>query len=281
MNREDVAGGGGVRLATYEAGNPAGRAILFIHGIAQSHLCWARQFDSHLQDKFRLVAFDSRGHGASEQPLGAENYTSPDMWADDVAAIIEHKGLDKPVVVAWSYGGYIINDYLTKYGQDAIGAINYVDAGAAKTPEHAHLREGSRAVELMPKLVSDDLATFIDGARGFLRACFERAPDQDEFEIMLAYNMVLPARVWSAMLVDREMNYEDMFRTLSLPVLVTQGVEDAVVPKRVADYILRQIPGAKSSFYENIGHSPFWEDSERFNSELADFASSVRDTSAS
>ena len=98
MKREDVAGGAGVKLATYECGEPEGRAILFIHGIAQSHLCWTRQFGSYLKERFRLVAFDSRGHGASEKPVGAEYYASSDMWADDVAAVIDQKDLDKPVV---------------------------------------------------------------------------------------------------------------------------------------------------------------------------------------
>ena len=85
--------------------------------------------------------------------------------------------------------------------------------------------------------------------------------------------MVVPAHVWAAMMDRGPLIYEEMFRALSLPVLVTQGHDDAITPKRVADYILEQVPKARSSFYDNVGHSLIWEDSERFNRELADFAS--------
>ena len=58
-----------------------------------------------------MVAVDLRGHGMSEMPLEAEQYVDGDKWADDVAAIIDQLTLDKPMVVGWSYGGFVILDY--------------------------------------------------------------------------------------------------------------------------------------------------------------------------
>ena len=61
---------------------------------------------------FRIVTFDLRGHGLSEKPLGPEHYASGKLWADDLAAVIEQIGLERPTLVAWSYGGYVVADYL-------------------------------------------------------------------------------------------------------------------------------------------------------------------------
>ena len=64
-----------------------------------------------------LVAYDLRGHGMSEAPLEAEHYTDGALWADDVAAIIDQLRLDRPVLVGWSYGSFVICDYVRAHGQ--------------------------------------------------------------------------------------------------------------------------------------------------------------------
>ena len=89
MKIHTVRGGGGLRLHVREWGKADGPPILFIHGWSQNHLCWAKQYESALADEFRLVAYDLRGHGMSEAPLEPEHYTDGELWADDVAAIID------------------------------------------------------------------------------------------------------------------------------------------------------------------------------------------------
>jgi pimeloyl-ACP methyl ester carboxylesterase len=76
-----------------------------IHGWSQSDLCWAKQVGGGLANRLRIVTFDLRGHGLSEKPTGPEQYADGQLWADDLAAVIEQTGLERPVLVAWSYGG--------------------------------------------------------------------------------------------------------------------------------------------------------------------------------
>jgi non-heme chloroperoxidase len=136
MKTHAVRGGGSLRLHAREWGNAAGPPILFIHGWSQNHLCWAKQYESALADEFRLVAYDLRGHGMSEAPLEPEHYTDGKLWAEDVAAIVDQLGLDRLVLVGWSYGAFAICDYVRAYGQDRIAAINFVE-GAVKLSEAA------------------------------------------------------------------------------------------------------------------------------------------------
>src|SRR5205085_7995890 len=88
------------------------------------------------QRRPRLVACDLRGHGMSEAPLEPGPYTDGKLWAEDVAAIIEELHLDRPVLVGWSYGAFVICDYLRAHGQDRIAAIDFVE-GAVKLGEAA------------------------------------------------------------------------------------------------------------------------------------------------
>ena len=135
MAREyTVTGGGGVALHVREHGDPdAAAAIVFVHGWSQCDRCWDRQFEGQLASSFRLVAFDNRGHGMSDRPSDPAAYTDGRTWAEDLAAVIEGAGLSRPVVVAWSYGGFIVADYVRAYGDGAL-------AGRAPepTPATAH-----------------------------------------------------------------------------------------------------------------------------------------------
>jgi len=107
MNVHTVQGGGGTKLRVKEWGNERGHPILFIHGFFAESALLQMQYESPALQDFRLVALDLRGHGESEAPANAEAYTRADPWADDIAAIIRVLELKKPVLVGWSYGGFI------------------------------------------------------------------------------------------------------------------------------------------------------------------------------
>ena len=116
-------------IAASEWGNPAGQEILFLHGYMQSSMSWLRQLsDPVLADEFRMIAYDLRGHGASDKPLENERYAEGRLWADEAAAVIAAAHLQRPVLVGWSYSGRVISDYLRFHGQGSIAGINFVAA---------------------------------------------------------------------------------------------------------------------------------------------------------
>ena len=119
-------------------------------------------------------------------------------------------------------------------------------------------------------MISDDLQRNVDATRAFLRACFSRQPSADEFEQMVAFNMLVPTVARRHML-GRPTPYEATLKSLKVPVLLTHGIEDRAVVREVGQYTAATVPGAKLSEYPGIGHSPFWEDLARFNRELAEF----------
>ena len=65
---------------------------------------------------------------------------------------------------------------------------------------------------------------------------------------------------------------------LKLPVLVTHGRGGLSRPSGRAEYTAATISGAKLSLYDGVGHAPFWEDTARFNAELAAFVRAANKT---
>jgi pimeloyl-ACP methyl ester carboxylesterase len=266
-----VTGGGGLRLHAREWGRPDGPPIVFIHGWSQNHLCWGRQYESALADEFRLVAFDLRGHGMSDAPLEPDHYTEAGLWADDLQAIIDTFGLERPVLVGWSYGAFVICDYIRAYGADDIGAIEFVE-GAVRLGESAFgSLIGPGFLDHFAHATADDLPTNIWAMRAFLRTCLVKPVPAADFETALCWNMVVPARV-RANLAAREIDEDDVLRELRLPLLITHGRSDTVVLPAMAEHVLDTCPTAEASWYDGIGHAPHLEDPERFNRELAAFA---------
>jgi non-heme chloroperoxidase len=263
-----VEGGGGLRLHVREWGKTDGAPILFIHGLSQNHLCWARQYQSALAEEFRLVAYDLRGHGMSEAPLEPEHYADGALWADDVAAIIQQLGLDRPVLVGWSYGGFIICDYLRAHGQDHIAAINLT--GGVTTLGQAAFGTliGPGFLDHFADVTADDLPTNIRGMRGLVKAWPATPYPPEEVETLLCSGMTVPAQI-RANLGAREIDGDDVLATLQVPLLVSHGRADTVVLPAMAEHFLATCPTAEPSWYEGVGHTPFLEQPERFNRELA------------
>lgn len=277
MLSHTITGGGGLQLYVEETGSPAGRPILFIHGFSQCRLSWGKQMASDLADDFRLVAMDIRGHGLSEKPRDV--YGDSQLWADDVQAVISTLNLDRPVLSGWSYGGVIICDYLRFYGEDRIAGINLVGAVTKlgtpdANPHEAFALLGSGFLELAPGFFSNDVEESVSTMEAVLRLCMYEELRPEELYFCLGYNLIVPPYVRQG-LFSRALTNDDLLPRLHKPVLITHGQNDEIVRPAAAEQHAAAIPHAQKSIYPNVGHAPFFEDTERFNRELRDFTRSL------
>jgi pimeloyl-ACP methyl ester carboxylesterase len=270
--RGDVWAPDGTRLAVYEWGNSAGPEVLLIHGFAQSHLCFEPQIRSMLADRCRLVAFDLRGHGASDQPADPAAYQGSRVWADDIAAVIAAKRLQRPVLVGWSMGGRVTRQYLMVHGDARLAGINFVASLVIEDPSC----RGPGAPKPMPEGMS--LGDEIDATIAFADGCYTKKPPEAEFRRVIAYNMRVPTSVrraiggWST---DPAQTTAAL-KAVRVPVLITQGRQDTLVLPAAADLSVAAMPHARVSWFDDCGHSPFSEDAQRFNDELLAFVQSCR-----
>ena len=263
------AGGGGLRLNFYDGGNAGGPAIVFIHGFTGNYLSWEPQLSGPLTKDYRLVAYDLRGHGASEKPLDATKYTDGTLWADDLDALIRERHLDRPVLVGWSYGGIVISDYVRRYGDGAIGGLVFLGAITKNgTPEAAgYLTDEARAV--FPDVFSADVQKSIDGTRTLTRM-FANPLHGAQWEVAYGSAMMVPPAVRGAMFA-RLLDNDDVLATVHVPTLVIHGAADRIVKVSAARHIAATIPGARLLVYDGVGHAVQLDAPQRLDRDLSDF----------
>jgi pimeloyl-ACP methyl ester carboxylesterase len=270
--RTRIPGHGGQSLSVLSAGDPSAPAILLIHGWSQAALSFTRQLGG-LADRFHVVAPDLRGHGASDKPDAAEAY-GQEAWAGDIAAVIEGMGLDRPVILGWSMGGYVVQDYLTLHGDSAVSGVVLCSTGVTKgsfLPEAAKAFRAADPGTTAAGMLSEDTAENIAATLGFIRACTNQPMEREDYATAAAFNMLCPPHI-RAVSRQRPADYRAVMAALTVPVLVVWGDAERVIHRSQFDEALATMPFAQASVFEGCGHMPFWEAPERFNAELAAFA---------
>lgn len=111
----------GVRINVVEKGRPDGRPIVFVHGLGSSCQAWEGVMAAPgLADRYRLIAFDLRGHGRSDTVLKPELLTADgpaagaDLWSRDLDTVVA--GLASPILVGWSFGAGVVQSWLYTHG---------------------------------------------------------------------------------------------------------------------------------------------------------------------
>lgn len=280
MRIHTVSGADGVALHVRDVGPEDAPAILMIHGWSQHHLCWSRQMGSGLARRFRLVAPDLRGHGASGKPDDPAAYDNSAPWAGDVAAIIAALGLDRPVLVGWSMGGWVVCDYLRVHGERGIAGFVLVGSGA-RSGRHgdAEVLARRRPEVQATGMYSDDQPTALAAAVAFVRACFAAPPSKRDLALMTGYTMLCPPHVRHAART-RDEDYRPVLANLTVPALMIWGEAERVCLPEMAAEAAAVTPGARTITYPGSGHLPFWEAAERFNTDLGRFAAHAHGVSA-
>lgn len=101
----------GIRQHYWRTGDGSKPALVMCHGVTDNGLCWTPVARA-LEKEFDVVMVDARGHGFSDAP--DSGYTTEDR-ADDVAALIQALGLEKPIILGHSMGGATAGFAAMKY----------------------------------------------------------------------------------------------------------------------------------------------------------------------
>src|ERR1700730_6726661 len=103
-----------------EGGEAAPPPIVCVHGYTGS----ADAFNAlarHLEDRYRILALDVRGHGESAwSPTGAYRYADQ---AGDLAEFAARLGLEKFVLIGTSMGGIIAMAYAAEHAERLLGLV--------------------------------------------------------------------------------------------------------------------------------------------------------------
>ena len=274
MAIRETVGVDGTPLVYSVTGAPDARALVLLHGWAQSSKCWGPGVLDELAARYRVIAVDLRGHGYSGAPH--TGYDDSAIWAGDVDAVLTAEGVTSgAVLLGWSYGGLVICDYLASHGTAAVDGVVLVGAITSIGRGEAGGKVGAAMRAAIPGAMSEEPRDAIRALGAFGNALTGPPEGKGaQSQALFGASLATPPRVRAA-LFNRSASHDDLLRALDVPVLVLHGTEDSVVDVSAGRHAAELIPQARASFWEGCDHGPFVEDPERFVKEVGEFVDNL------
>lgn len=273
-----IPGASGVPIAYTGNGAKDKPGIIFIHSLLTASMVWDKQIYSDLAEDFNLAAIDMRGHGASGKPWTADQYVDPAQWAGDIAAVAADAGMEKPVIVAWSFGGLFAMDYIRTYGTDNISGLVLVGSRAGM--EEPYFGQNPTLAQRIyyAKNNSPNFSVVFDWATAYMNNYLDESdPEYDlDHRKLTAATLMTPAYV-RPFFRQRSSDNRDLIDKLDIPVSFIVGADDVMGNASKIRAVADQIQDASVIEYENGGQTVFMYMPDRFNKDLREIVERVTD----
>jgi 3-oxoadipate enol-lactonase len=232
------------------------------HSLASDMSMWDPQL-SALQSRFRILRYDTRGHGGSDVPAGP--YRLDELVADAVA-LMDALAIRQVHFVGLSMGGMIGQGIALAY-PDRLLSLSLCST-SARIPQEAQPvvqeRIDSALKEGMPALVDGTLARWF--TPGYLKA---KPP---EVECIRRQFLATPVAGYVGCTeAIRRLNYLEQISCITLPTLIIVGEDDPGTPVSASRAMHERIAGSKLVIIPSAMHLCNIERTEVFNSALAGF----------
>jgi len=258
----------GIGIYYEEAGQ--GRPLVWSHGFACGAKMWEPQV-ARFSDRYRVITYDVRGHGASDAPESSEAYSQPHS-VEDLAGLLDHLGVARACVGGLSMGGNIALNFGLAY-PDRVDGLIIADTGAgsddpdgwrAKTAAWADLLE-ARGLEAAADVMLADPLFARYAAQGPEAARQTRT-------LLMSHRSHGLAQTHRGVLPRRPSIYalEDRLKALDVPALVIVGEHDEPCVK-VSHYLTDTLPRAELVVIKGVGHLTNLEDPATFNAAVERF----------
>jgi len=115
----------GIRIRVVERGDPDAPPVVLVHGWGCSAYVFRQNMPALADGGFRAIAFDLKGHGLSDKPQTADEYTV-DAMVEHLREVLDALGLECPALIGHSLGGSLIFHFAGKYPERvrALGLIS-------------------------------------------------------------------------------------------------------------------------------------------------------------
>ena len=232
--------------------------LVFSHSLACNTRMWDPQIAA-FKDRYRILAYDMRGHGQSAAPAGP--YTL-DMLADDVLALMRELKIERARYVGLSIGG-MIGQTLALRQTQLFDKMVLADTSHAQPPEA--IKQWEERIRIaqaqgMKPLVAGTME------RWFTPAFRDRPEAKKIAELIAATPVAGYVGCGQAIM---KLNTTGRLKDIKLPVLAITGEADAAAGG--TKYIGEQVPGAKFVNIPQAAHIANIEQPEKFNQALRDF----------
>lgn len=263
--------GDGARLHYEVTGRPGGDPVLMIQGLGADKNGWNLQRIA-LSFRYRVIAFDNRGAGRSDQPFGT--YTL-DQMANDAVTVLDHAGFTSAHVVGASMGG-VIAQLVALHHPDRVRSLTLACTACRNHEWRRDLVSGwaATASEQGMGAMTREAGRWVIGPRswrrmwpamGWLGPMRTRQP---------SHGFVSQVR---AILEADDTAAQDL-SGITVPTLVIVGNQDVLTTRGDAEELAERIPTAELVVISGAAHGLMVEHATTFNRVLLDFLRRVRAT---
>lgn len=241
----------------------SGPWITLSHALGCDHTMWDPQVTALVDAGYRVLRFDTRGHGRSDAPPGP--YTLEQL-ADDLLGLLQQLVVGSTHFVGLSMGGMIGQSFALKY-PGILQSLVLCDtssryAAAARPMWHERLRVAQAAG--MEALVEPTLG------RWFTAPFREAHPDRIAPIAKTIRGTPVRGYVGCAQAI-LEMDLTARLKEIQVPSLVMVGEDDTGTPVSMAHEIRDNLPGSELAIIPRAAHLSNVEQPERFNAVLLGF----------
>jgi non-heme chloroperoxidase len=251
-----------------------GPVVTFSHGWPLSADAWDGQMLFLVQNGFRVVAHDRRGHGRSSQASSGNDMNG---YADDLAAVIEALDLNDATLVGHSTGGGEVARYIGRHGTKRvakavlIAAVPPIMVKTASNPEGLPIEVFD---DMRLALTKDRSQFYKDLAIAFYGANREGAKVSkgilDQFWLWSMQAGLKNA--YESIKAFSETDFTEDLKKFDVPTLVMHGEDDQIVPvKDAAKKSAKLIKGAKEIYYPGAPHGLTATLQDQVNADLLTF----------
>lgn len=268
----------GVEIFYKDWGPRDAEVLFFHHGWPLSSDDWDAQLLYFLGKGYRVVAHDRRGHGRSSQVWDGHDM---DHYADDVAAVVKHLGIDKAVHIGHSTGGGEVAHYIAKHGEAHVSKAVLVSAVPPLMVKTDKNPNG------LPKEIFDYFQNQLFKNRAeFYRAIPEgpfygfNRPDTKPSEPVIQnwwrQGMMGGAKAhYDGIVAFSQTDFTKDLKKISVPVLVLHGDDDQVVPFEISGKLSAElVQNGTLKVYPGYSHGMLTINADVINPDLLAFIQS-------
>jgi pimeloyl-ACP methyl ester carboxylesterase len=239
----------------------SGQPLVLIPYLGADHACYAFQVADYARH-FTCISIDPRGTGESDKPGGT--YTT-EMFADDVAALMQAIGVDQAHVFGLSLGGATAMWLAAKYPH----RVKSLSLHSTWPATDGYVRAVVGGWKAMARSLESTAETTIQGIFPwcFTPELYARRPDY--IDELAAFVRSRPAMPVDAFLRQADAviahDAEARLPAIGVPAQITFGRHDAVTSTRFADRLQRGIRRSALHVFEDCSHAPIYENVAAFN----------------
>ena len=249
-----------------------GFPLLFAYGLGGNTTEWEPQIPSFSQ-RYRFIVWDPRGHGQSDSPTNADQYTQ-EIFAQDLKGLLDHLDIQRAYVGGLSMGGGIATRFTILYPQRVAALLitdSFSASGMETPPGNRRMREeiirlaeteGMLAVAEYSMKNNPNISRTAGAGEEQKERILQMYLSLDPVGYAHSTRMILDA-VFAASLLEG----------IKTPTLVLAGQEDGALP--ACCYIHEKIAGSQLSVIPDAGHLSNLDHPHDFNQAVLEFLAKV------